>query len=289
MTETKIGYRAVIHTAEAVAASDGAGVSLKRVIGSPSLRMVDPFLMLDEFGSPEPGRHDAGFPDHPHRGFETVTYMLAGRMRHEDSKGNAGVIGAGGVQWMTAGSGIVHSEMPEPDDGVMWGFQLWVNLPAVKKMTPPGYQEFGPDELAVERRDDGTVVRIVAGRTSAGATGPVSGIPTDPVYFDVELPPGGVFEESVAADATVLTYVFVGAASVADGSGGASDLLAAGTAAVLGEGDKVRIEAGPDGARLLLLAGRPLNEPVAWGGPFVMNTREEVMQAYEDYQSGRLA
>lgn len=289
MTEKTATYRTAVHTAQAVAASDGDGVSLKRVIGSPALGIVDPFLMLDEFGSPEPGRHDSGFPDHPHRGFETVTYMLAGRMRHEDSKGNAGVIGAGGVQWMTAGSGIVHSEMPEPDDGVMWGFQLWVNLPASMKMTAPAYQEFGPDELAVERRDDGTVVRIVAGATGSGLVGPVTGIPTDPVYFDIELPPGGVFEEDLASDAIAVTYVFVGSARVTDGPDAAADLLAAGTAAVLGEGDRVRFEAGPEGARLLLLAGRPLNEPVAWAGPFVMNTREEVIQAYEDFQAGRLA
>lgn len=281
-------YRMPVHSGRATPASDGAGVPLKRVIGTPSLGIVDPFLMLDEFGSPEPGRHDAGFPDHPHRGFETVTYMLGGRMRHEDSRGNAGVIGPGGVQWMTAGRGIVHSEMPEPEDGVMWGFQLWINLPAAKKMTEPRYQEFTDEELAVEPREDGTTVRVIAGRTSRGTAGPVTGIPTEPVYFDVEMPPGGVFEEGLPGDATAVVYVFLGAASISDGAGPGPEPLAAGTVAVLGEGDRVRLEAGPEGARALLLAGTPLNEPVAWAGPFVMNTREELEQAYEDYQAGRL-
>lgn len=286
---TETGYRAVIHSAAATPASDGEGVNLLRVIGTPALQMIDPFLMLDEFGSPEPARHDSGFPDHPHRGFETVTYMLAGAMRHGDSNGNAGVIGAGGVQWMTAGRGVVHSEFPEPVDDLVWGFQLWVNLPAEQKMREPRYQEFSAGEIPEERRDNGAVVRVVAGHTSAGAEGPVNDISTEPLYFDVTLPPGGVFDDAVPEDANACVYVFVGGARVGDPDHGDVAALNAKTVAVLGEGDRVRVEAGAEGARFLLLAGRPINEPVAWGGPFVMNTREEVLQAFKDYQEGRLA
>lgn len=282
-------YRAVIHSAAATAASDGEGVKLLRVIGTPSLQMIDPFLMLDEFGSPEPARHDSGFPDHPHRGFETVTYMLAGAMRHGDTNGNAGVISAGGVQWMTAGRGVVHSEFPEPVDDLVWGFQLWVNLPAEQKMREPRYQEFPAGEIPEERRDGGAVVRVVAGRTNTGAEGPVNDISTDPLYLDVTLPPGGVFDDAVPEDANACVYVFVGGARVGDPATGDVAALNAKTAAVLGEGGRVRVEAGAEGARFLLLAGRPINEPVAWGGPFVMNTREEVLQAFKDYQEGRLA
>ena len=183
--------RPIIQTVTGMAASDGAGVRLKRVLGQPALDMLDPFLMLDEFKSDRAEDYIAGFPDHPHRGFETVTYMLAGRMRHADNKGHEGVIEAGGVQWMTAGSGIVHSEMPEQDDGLMWGFQLWINLPAAEKMKPPAYQEFDAEAIPEEARDGGCLVRVVAGETAAGTRGPVSGISTTPLHLDITLPPPG--------------------------------------------------------------------------------------------------
>ena len=268
---------------EGVEASDGAGVRMTRMLGTPRLRMLDPFLMLDLFGSDEPQDYLAGFPEHPHRGFETVTYMLAGKMRHEDNHGHAGVIETGGVQWMTAARGLIHSEMPQQTDGLMKGFQLWINLPARLKMSEPGYQEFPADRIPVEAREDGVAVKVIAGATARGTTGPVTAEATDARYFDVTLPPGIRFAEPVPAGHTAFLTVFEGAVSVpgSDGPLGGPRIL------VLGEGDRVEATAGPTGARFLLLAGRPLNEPVAWGGPFVMNNREEVMQAFRDYEAGK--
>ena len=280
--------RPIIQTVTGMAASDGAGVRLKRVLGQPALDMLDPFLMLDEFKSDRAEDYIAGFPDHPHRGFETVTYMLAGRMRHADNKGHEGVIEAGGVQWMTAGSGIVHSEMPEQDDGLMWGFQLWINLPAAEKMKPPAYQEFDAEAIPEEARDGGCLVRVVAGETAAGTRGPVSGISTTPLHLDITLPPPGArFEEPVAAANNAFVYVYDGAAAATDADGTAIT-LAAGNLGVLGAGDTARITAGAAGAKALLLAARPIAEPVARYGPFVMNTRAEIVQAVEDMQAGRI-
>lgn len=261
--------------------SDGAGVRLKRVIGSPELDYLDPFLMLDAFGSDRADDYIAGFPSHPHRGIETVTYMLDGRMRHGDNKGNSGVLVSGSVQWMTAGRGIVHSEMPEQEDGLMRGFQLWVNLPAKDKMCEPHYQDFAPDQVPEVRREDGVKVRVVAG-TYQGTQGAVQGIAADPTYLDVTLPAGAAFEHAIARGHTAFAYVFEGAAEV----GGVR--VESGQLAVLGEGERVAARAPAETpARFILVAGKPLNEPMARWGPFVMNTREEILQAVDDYQAGR--
>jgi hypothetical protein len=285
--ETTDKVRPIIQTVTGMAASDGAGVRLNRVLGQPALDMLDPFLMLDEFKSDRAEDYIAGFPDHPHRGFETVTYMLAGRMRHGDNKGHEGVIEAGGVQWMTAGRGIVHSEMPEQEEGLMWGFQLWINLPAAEKMKPAAYQEFDRGAIPSEGRDAGCVVRVVAGRTETGTTGPVGGITTAPLLLDIDLAAGGRFEEDVPAASNAFVYVYEGAATALDGDG-ATVSFEAGTLGVLGDGDIVGIDGGATGAKLLLLAARPLGEPVARYGPFVMNTREEIMTAFEDMRANRL-
>jgi redox-sensitive bicupin YhaK (pirin superfamily) len=277
--------RPVGRAARGVPTSDGAGVRMTRVISSADVGIIDPFLMLDEFRSDEPRDYLAGFPDHPHRGFDTVTYMLAGRMRHRDNHGHSGVIGPGGVQWMRAGRGIVHSEMPEQESGLMWGFQLWVNLPGREKMSEPGYQEFSAEEIPEEERE-GCRIRVIAGRTSRGTEGAVRDIPTAPLYFDVHLSPGGEFEEPLDSAANACVYVYEGDASVVSLSD-APVSLARGVLGRLGAGDGVRLRAGDQGARLLLLAARPLNEPIAWQGPFVMNTREELFQAFEDYRLGR--
>jgi redox-sensitive bicupin YhaK (pirin superfamily) len=263
-------------------ASDGDGVRMTRIIGTPELNMLDPFLLLDAFGSDQPQDYIGGFPSHPHRGFETVTYLLAGRMRHKDNAGNEGVIEPGGVQWMTAGRGIVHSEMPEQENGLLQGFQLWVNLPARAKMTTPGYQEYPPEGVPLERRDDGTLVRVVAGTTSAGTTGAVHNDWVKPTYLDVTLPAGIDFEQPVGLEDNAFLYVIEGGLTV----GSDQKPLAQGTLGILGPGDRVRVRA-EKGARFLLVSAQPLNEPVARGGPFVMNTREEIAQAFEDYRHNR--
>lgn len=265
--------------------SDGAGVRLKRIIGQPELDYLDPFLMLDAFGSDEATDYIAGFPPHPHRGIETVTYMLAGRMRHEDDTGNAGVLGPGGVQWMTAGRGIIHSEMPEQEEGEMRGFQLWVNLPRKSKMCPPHYQNIDPDEIPEVTRGGGVRIKVIAGEVE-GVEGPVRGIEADPQYLDIVIPAGAVSEHEVAPEHNAFIYVFGGAAEIGAGEDTAGKLIRDGELAVLGKGDAVRIRAGDDGARLILVAGRPLNEPVFKHGPFVMNSKEEIIQAIHDYQNG---
>jgi quercetin 2,3-dioxygenase len=274
--------RPVAKVARGMPASDGAGVKLNRVIGTPTLPAVDPFLMLDEFRSDDAADYIAGFPDHPHRGFETVTYMLAGRMRHRDNKGHEGLLEAGSVQWMTAGRGIVHSEMPEQEDGLMQGFQLWVNLPAKDKMTAPRYQEIPPKEIPVAELPAGVRVKVIAGAI-AGTQGPIDGIAIEPVLLDVALPAGGRFATPLPSGHNVFLYVFEGTASV----GSAATAVPRGSIAVLGEGDGVAIAAGEGAARLLLAAGRPLNEPVARYGPFVMNTEQQLVDALRDYQLGR--
>jgi quercetin 2,3-dioxygenase len=259
--------------------SDGGGVRLRRSLGSAQLDHLDPFLLLDEFKSAEGSDYVAGFPDHPHRGFETVTYMLAGAMEHRDHKGNRGYLVPGSVQWMTAGRGIIHSEMPKQEDGLMWGFQLWVNLPARDKMGPPRYQDIPPERVPEATTAEGARVRVLAGE-AAGRTGPVEGIVTQPLYLDVALPAGGGFVQPVTPGHNAFVYVFEGAARFG------AERVEAGHLAVLGAGD--RVEAAADGgpARFLLLAARPIGEPIARLGPFVMNTREELMQAVNDFQSG---
>ena len=272
--------RPVVKTVKGTPTSDGAGVRLTRVLGTPEVQMFDPFLMLDHFNTDDAGDYIGGFPDHPHRGFETVTYMLDGRMRHADNTGREGVIGTGGVQWMRAGRGIVHSEMPEQAEGRMRGFQLWVNLPARLKMSDPGYQEFEAGQIPSEHRGGGVEVKAIAGTTSRGLAGPVGGGAVDALYFDVALPAGARFAEPVAGERNAMLVVYEGAVTVA---GTRVEALGG---AFLGAGDEVVAEAVSD-AHFLLIAGKPIGEPVAWAGPFVMNSREEVQQAFADFQAGR--
>ncbi len=261
--------------------SDGAGVKLRRSLGSRALPMLDPFLMLDEFHSDHPEDYLKGFPDHPHRGFETVTYMIDGAMEHRDSLGNHGHLGPGSTQWMTAGSGIIHSEMPKQENGLMWGFQLWVNLPAAHKMNKPRYQDLPAHEIVELTIGDATV-RLVAGE-AGGRRGPVDGIVTAPQMLDVKLPAHGRFTHPLPPAHNAFVYVFEGAALV----GASKKPVARGQLAVLGAGDAVSISS-DEGARLLLLAGAPIGEPVARYGPFVMNTDAEIQKAFEDYRAGRL-
>jgi redox-sensitive bicupin YhaK (pirin superfamily) len=273
--------RKVERTVRAVPTSDGAGVRLSRAIAHPELEHLDPFLLLDEFRSDDPGDYIAGFPDHPHRGFETVTYMLAGKMEHADHAGNRGLLISGGAQWMTAGRGIIHSETPKQENGLMWGFQLWVNLPAKSKMTAPRYQDIDPSAIP-EAKVEGGSVRVIAGSFN-GATGPVQGIVTDPVYLDVRLDASGRFETSIPEDHTAFVYAYQGGGTV-----GAAPLEPK-TLAVLSRGDRIVASAGDEGFGFLCIAARPLNEPIARYGPFVMNTREEIHQAFEDFRNGRFA
>ena len=260
--------------------TDGAGVRMTRVIATPELDSFDPFLLLDEFRSDDADDYIAGFPDHPHRGFETVTYMLAGAMQHKDNQGNTGLLGPGSVQWMTAGRGIVHSEMPQQEDGLMWGFQLWVNLPASDKMTVPRYQDIPANEVPEVSVEEGVTVKIVAGELN-GATGPVNGVATDPRYFDVTAASGKALSIPVPDSHNAFIYVFDGRVDVSGTE------VSRGQIALLGKGDEVGFTASSD-ARALVVAGRPLNEPVARYGPFVMNTDAEIRQAVLDFQSGRL-
>ena len=284
-TETIVANtpRAVTQTLRGMPASDGAGVKLTRVIGQPRLPDLDPFLLLDEFGTDKAEDYIAGFPDHPHRGFETVTYMLDGRMRHKDNHGNEGVLEPGAVQWMTAGRGIVHSEMPEQSEGKMRGFQLWMNLPAKDKMTAPNYQEFGGEKLPVVDKP-GVNVKVIAGSVD-GATGPVKQPATDPTYLDIRLDAGVDFVLPVPAGHSAFVYVYEGALSV--GVSREAATINAQELAVLGDGSEVSLSGRAPRSRAILVAGRPLREPVARYGPFVMNTREELHQAFADFQAGR--
>jgi redox-sensitive bicupin YhaK (pirin superfamily) len=286
---TTQSVRGVSRLVRGMPTSDGAGVRLRRVIGQPRLPDLDPFLMLDEFGTDNPGDYIAGFPDHPHRGFETVTYMLDGKMRHRDNHGHEGVLVPGSVQWMTAGRGIVHSEMPEQQEGRMRGFQLWINLPARDKMTAPKYQEFGPQQIPVTDFGGGVRVKVIAGKV-AGVTGPIVQPATDPTYLDLELEPGAQLSQPLVSGHAAFLYVYEGA--VRAGAGESAATVGTHELAVLTDGDSVQLEGRepPHDARsnrAILVAGRPLKEPVAKHGPFVMSTREELIQAFEDYQSGR--
>ena len=266
------------------ATTDGAGVELVRVIGQPALMELDPFLLLDAFRSDDPNDYIAGFPPHPHRGFETVTYLLSGRMRHKDNAGNEGVIEPGGIQWMTAGKGIVHSEMPEQQDGLLEGFQLWINLPGANKMSSPAYQEHDAAQIPTESRP-GTAIKVISGQTSQGTIGPVTQPLTDPLYIDVSLQAGIDFSENLDADHNAFIYVVSGELLLED-SDGVQLSLGRDQLAVLTGGDAVALQAGDQPSRFLLVAGKPLNEPVARGGPFVMNTEAEIQQAFSDYRSG---
>lgn len=273
----------VIRTLRGMPTSDGAGVRLTRVIGTSALPELDPFLMLDEFGTDRAEDYIAGFPDHPHRGFETVTYMLDGRMRHKDNHGNEGLLTPGSVQWMTAGRGLVHSEMPEQESGRMRGFQLWVNLPARDKMTAPRYQEFAPEHIPQTTPAEGVTVKVIAGQVGE-VRGPIVQPATEPLYLDIELAAGSRWSYPLPDGHNVFAYVFEGSAVLGDGE--AAQPVAKHELAVLVAG-RLPLSAGAQGARLILVAGRPLREPVARHGPFVMNTREELMQAFVDYQEGK--
>ncbi len=276
--------RPVLRTLRGLPASDGAGVKLTRVIGTPQLPALDPFLMLDEFGTDRAEDYLAGFPDHPHRGFETVTYMLDGRMRHRDNHGNEGVLVPGSVQWMTAGRGIIHSEMPEQQEGRMRGFQLWVNLPAREKMTAPKYQEYGPERFPDVEAAPGVRAKVIAGEV-AGVRGPIEQPATEPTYLDLALGAGDRYVHPLPPGHSAFAYVFEGSARLGEGPGAAT--VPARELAIFGEGGAVAIEGREAGTRLILVAGKPLREPVARYGPFVMNTQAELRQAFEDFHAGR--
>ncbi|GGC87947.1 pirin family protein [Halopseudomonas salina] len=271
-------------------ASDGDGVKLKRVFGGTGAERFDPFLMLDEFGSDEAADYIGGFPAHPHRGFETVTYMLEGRMLHEDHLGNRGLLEPGGVQWMTAGRGIIHSEMPQQDSGRMRGFQLWVNLPAAEKMQPASYQDLPAKSITEHPLEGGGLARVIAGRlsiTTQPVHGPITGKTSEPLYADLQMIPAEHCDLPVPAHLNAMLYVYEGAIEL-DGRE-KSVSLQAGHLGRLGDGNGISIHAGPAGAKVLLIAGKPLREPIVQYGPFVMNSREEIEQALRDFRDGQLA
>jgi len=275
--------RAVSFVLDATPTLEGAGVRLRRSLGTRALSELDPFLLLDEIHSDRVEDYVKGFPTHPHRGFETVTYMISGIMEHRDSLGQGGQLPAGSAQWMTAGHGIVHSEMPNPDGNVFWGLQLWVNLPAAQKLTKPRYQNVAPDRIP-ELSVQGSPVRLVAG-TLAGQRGPVDGISVSPTLLDLRLPAGGRFEHELPRDHTSFAYMLEGHAEL----GQTRQAARAGQIAVFGPGQVLAMRAtGNGGARVLIAAGRKLGEPVARRGPFVMNTQAELEQAYEDFRNGLL-
>ena len=274
--------REVKQIVEGMLASDGDGVQLTRVIGSPQLNMLDPFLLLDAFGSDKPQDYIGGFPPHPHRGFETVTYMLDGKMRHKDNAGNEGVIEAGGVQWMTAGKGIIHSEMPEQEKGLLAGFQLWVNLPAKQKMVPPKYQEKTSEEINNEVRSNGTKLKIIAGTSNQGTKGVIDNETINPIYWDIEMPLNADLEETIPQGHNAFIYLIEGELLI----GNSAKSVSKGQLAVLDDGSSVAIKA-KQASRFLIIAGKPIGEPVERVGPFVMNTKQEIQQAFNDYQSGK--
>jgi redox-sensitive bicupin YhaK (pirin superfamily) len=282
--ETVTRPREVERLVAGMATSDGAGVKLTRVLTQPLQRRLDPFLMLDAFGTDNPDDYIGGFPDHPHRGFETVTYMIAGRMRHRDNAGHEGLLQNGGVQWMTAGRGIVHSELPEQEDGRMEGFQLWLNLPARDKMNPPWYRDIQSDAIPEFVTDEGVSVRAIAG-ASHGVQGAMQREVTQPLYLDLQLPAGSSFRQALPAKHNAFVYVFGGELTIGDKKVPAQRM------AILANGDDrdgVVLSADTP-SRALLIAGAPLNEPIVQYGPFVMNTQQEIIQAVNDFQSGRFA
>lgn len=284
--DTKI--RQLGKTISAQTVTDGAGVKLQRSLSPAHYRLFDPFLMLDEFVSEEAADYLAGFPEHPHRGFETVTYLLQGAMRHQDHLGNTGHLRAGDVQWMSAGRGIIHSEMPEQENGKLHGFQLWVNLPASEKFNAPRYQDFTAADFPVIRLAEGSQLKLLAGSftDSLGNTyeGAITGIHTRPLLFDAVLVPGQHLAVPVPPEQTVLVYVYQGAAEI----GTDRQYLRASQAGQLVDGGQLLLSAGTDGVSLLLLAAQPIGEPAVQSGPFVMNTAEEIEQAFRDYREGVL-
>jgi redox-sensitive bicupin YhaK (pirin superfamily) len=288
MTSTNYN-RQLVRLVPGMETSDGAGVKLRRSIGSGQGLRLDPFLMLDEFGTENPDDYIAGFPPHPHRGFETVTYMIDGHMRHEDHLGNVGELKSGGVQWMTAGRGVIHSEMPQQESGRMRGFQLWVNLPAREKMKAASYRDIPADELPVLPLSNGGSLKLIAGRVElggksyAGPINPTSGsMATDPLYLDLSLPAGATQQLPVPQGHNAFVYAYEGSAEIA------GQKLPHQSAGILSDGASVEIKSGNEDLRLVLIAGKPLGEPVVQYGPFVMNSREEIEQALADYRQGVL-
>lgn len=294
-----MSIRPIKRVSESQPTVEGAGVHLRRAFGFGQTSDYDPFLLLDDFRNEDPKKYLAGFPWHPHRGIETITYVLAGTVNHKDSLGNGGALGAGDVQWMTAGSGILHQEMPKGDKvGRMHGFQLWANLPSSLKMTTPRYQDVSSKDIPVVTDDDGTSVRVVCG-TFWGMTGPVDGVAADPRYLDVSVPPGHRKKLKVETSRHAFAYVFEGSGTFSDASSprpvqtelepdGSTFLDDVGNHSLVlfDSGDEVVVQAGERGIRFLLVSGKPLEEPVAWRGPIVMNTNEELQKAYSDLQDG---
>jgi len=274
--------RTVEQIVAGVETSDGAGVSLTRVLTGRLQQRLDPFLMLDAFGSDDPDDYIAGFPDHPHRGFETITYMLSGRMRHRDSAGHEGLLENGGVQWMTAGRGVIHSEIPEQEDGVMEGFQLWLNLPAGSKMAEPWYRDFPAAAIPEYRTAEGVAVRVIAGGSN-GVAGAVTRDTTDPIYLDVHLPAGTTFATAIPAAHNAFVYAYRGAVNI---GGTRIESQRMGILHNAADSDGVIVQA-DSAARLILVAGKPLNEPIVQYGPFVMNTQQQIHQALDDFRNGR--
>lgn len=277
--------RTVIKTLSGINTADGDGVKLTRIIGSHELNMLDPFLLLDCFESDDAQDYIGGFPEHPHRGFETVTYLLNGKMRHKDNAGHEGVIESGGVQWMTAGRGILHSEMPEQEDGLLQGFQLWVNLPRSEKMSKPRYQEYLPESIAIENLAYGGTVKVISGKTDKGTVGPVINDFVSPTYMDISLSDNEAFSQRLSLGHNAFIYVLQGSVNIISDQDGKSPLTSK-HLGILSDGEQVTIESAEQDSRFLLIAGKPLNEPVARGGPFVMNTEAEIRQAFADYQRG---
>ncbi len=281
--------RMLQHIIPAIVTSDGGGVKLHRSLGQTQTQRVDPFLLLDEFASVDADDYIAGFPDHPHRGFETVTYMLEGHMLHQDHLGNRGELKSGGAQWMTAGRGIIHSEMPHQESGRMRGFQLWINLPAKEKMKPAGYQDIQPEEIPTLNLPEGGEIKIIAGTTKfAGKTcaGPIQGISTGALFLDIRLPANGTFTHALAQEDNAFVYPYEGQLMIGPTTSRRS--LDKQSAGVLTNGELVEIHAAQQPAAFLLLAARPLHEPIVQYGPFVMNSREEIEQAMTDYNNGQL-
>lgn len=279
-TQDRASFRQVERLVQGVQTSDGAGVRLTRVLTQHLQRRLDPFLMLDAFRNEKPEDYIGGFPDHPHRGFETVTYMLAGRMRHHDSAGNQGLLTPGSVQWMTAGSGLIHSELPEQEHGLMEGFQLWLNLPGRNKMCKPSYRDIASDTIPQYTNSDGVTVRVIAGE-SHGVKGAVQRPDTEPLYLDVHLPAGTKFVQTIPASHNAFTYTYRGSVNIGEVAVPDRNM-----AILQNNGsDALLVEASQD-ARMLIISGQPLGEPIAQYGPFVMNTDEQIQQTLRDYRAG---
>jgi redox-sensitive bicupin YhaK (pirin superfamily) len=277
--------RKVVDIIEPQYVMEGAGVLLRRSIATRRLDYIDPFLLFDHFGSDDPNDYLAGFPMHPHRGIETVTYMLAGVVHHQDSLGNSGDIRSGDVQWMTSGRGIMHEEMPRPVQGKMEGFQLWVNLPAALKMTRPRYQEVLSNTIPEVLREDGVKIRVIAGKVDR-TSGPVTEIAADPTYLDITVPAGCLFRHPVEQGHSAFAYVFEGTGTFGTSRGATSATVSAPKLVIFGDGDLVEVQPGSQAARFLLISGKPIGEPIARYGPFVMNTRQEIEQALSDLRHG---